>query len=61
MLGVSILIAIFLTVIVTVFFVLATIFEVDAFSYIIICVLPTALLYGLSAALAYFIVNYVVI
>lgn len=61
MLGVSILIAIFLTVIVTVFFVLATIFEVDGFSYIVICVLPTALLYGLSAALAYFIVNYVVI
>lgn len=59
MLGVSILIAIFLTVIVTVFFVLATIFEVDAFSYIIICVFPTALLYGLSVALAYFIVNYV--
>ena len=61
MLGVSILIAIFLTVIVTVFFVLITIFEVDAFSYIIICVFPTALLYGLSAVLAYFIVNYVVI
>jgi hypothetical protein len=61
MLGVSILIAIFLTVIVTVFFVLATIFEVDTFSYIIICVLPTALLYGMSAALAYFIVNYVVV
>lgn len=61
MLGVSILIAIFLTVIVTVFFVLATIFEVDAFSYIIICVFPTALLYTMSAALAYFIVNYVVI
>lgn len=59
MLGVSILIAIFLTVIVTVFFVLATIFEVDAFSYIIICVFPTALLYGLSVTLAYFIVNYV--
>ena len=61
MLGVSILIAIFLTVIVTVFFVLAIIFEVDGFSYIVICILPTALLYAMSAALAYFIVNYVVI